>query len=98
MNCIEIVNHLKTGSAYYAPSAATIQMVEAVVRDKKRVLPCCVRLDGEFGLRDTLVGVPIVLGGAGCERILEIELSDEEREALHASARQVQENIAKVRI
>lgn len=95
---IEIVNHLKTGSAYYAPSAAVIQMVEAIVRDKKRILPCCVWLEGEYGLNDTMVGVPIIIGAGGCEKILEIELSDAEREALHTSANHVRKTIAKVSV
>jgi malate dehydrogenase len=93
---IEIVNYLKTGSAYYAPSAAVIQMVEAIVRDKKRILPCCVWLEGEFGISDTMVGVPVVLGGAGVEKVVEIELTDAERAALHKSAGHVKELIAKV--
>jgi len=95
---IEIVNYLKTGSAYYAPSAAVIQMVEAIVKDKKRILPCCYWLEGEFGLTDVMAGVPVVLGGGGVEKVIEIELADEDRQALHASARHVKETIAKVRL
>ncbi len=95
---IEIVNYLKTGSAYYAPSASVIQMVEAMIRDKKRILPCCVWLEGEYGLRDAMVGVPVILGGAGVEKVIEIKLTDDERKALHASANQVKEQIAKVRL
>ncbi len=68
----EIVAHLKTGSAYYAPSAAAVQMAEAIVLDKKRVLPCSAWLQGEFGLRDVYCGVPCVLGRDGLERIVEI--------------------------
>lgn len=95
---IEIVNLLKTGSAFYAPSASTIQMVEAMVKDKKRILPCCVWLEGEFGLRDTMVGVPVILGAGGVEKIIEIDLSPEERQALATSANQVKEQLAKVQI
>jgi malate dehydrogenase len=85
----EIVAHLKTGSAYYAPSAAAVQMAEAIVLDKKRVLPCSAWLQGEFGLRDVYCGVPCVLGRGGLERIVEIPLSDDERAALHKSAEAV---------
>ena len=95
---IEIVNYLKTGSAFYAPSASVIQMVEAIVKDKKRILPCCAWLEGEFGLNDTMVGVPVLLGAGGIERIIEIELTDDERDALHASANHVKETIAKVEV
>jgi malate dehydrogenase len=85
----EIVAHLKTGSAYYAPSAAAVQMVEAIVLDKKRVLPCSAWLQGEFGLKDVYCGVPVLLGRKGLERILEISLTDEEHAALHKSAEAV---------
>jgi malate dehydrogenase len=85
----EIVAHLKTGSAYYAPSAAAVQMVEAIALDKKRILPCSAWLTGEFGLKDVFCGVPVKLGRAGLERIIEIELSTEERKALTASAEAV---------
>ena len=90
---IEIVNHLKTGSAYYAPSAAAAQMAEAILKDKKRVLPCSAYLTGQYGLEDVFVGVPIILGAGGVERIVEVDLNDEEREALHASARAVKETM-----
>jgi malate dehydrogenase len=85
----EIVAHLKTGSAYYAPSAAAVQMVEAIVLDKKRVLPCAAWLQGEYGLRDMFCGVPCKLGKGGLERILEVTLTDQERKDLHASAESV---------
>jgi malate dehydrogenase len=85
----EIVAHLKTGSAYYAPSAAAVQMVEAIVHDRKRILPCSAWLTGEFGLTDVYCGVPCLLGRAGLERIIEITLTDAERAALHASAEAV---------
>jgi malate dehydrogenase len=85
----EIVTHLKTGSAYYAPSAAAVQMVEAIAFDKKRVLPCAAWLQGEYGLRDLFCGVPCKLGRGGLEQILEVELTDQERTALQASAESV---------
>jgi malate dehydrogenase len=85
----EIVAHLKTGSAYYAPSAAAVQMAEAIVLDKKRVLPCSAWLQGEFGLTDVYCGVPCLLGRKGLERIIDIPLSDDERAALHKSAEAV---------
>lgn len=82
----EIVNLLKTGSAYYAPAAATAQMVEAVLLDKKRVLPCAAYLDGEYGLSDLYFGVPVVLGAGGVERIIELPLNDDERALVQKSA------------
>jgi malate dehydrogenase len=85
----EIVAHLKTGSAYYAPSAAAVQMVEAIALDRKRVLPCAAWLEGEYGINGVFCGVPCKLGAGGLERILEVELSGEERSALHASAEAV---------
>ena len=85
----EIVGFLKTGSAYYAPSAAAVQMVEAIALDKKRILPCSVWLSGEFGLKDVFCGVPVKLGRNGLEQIVDITLTDEERTALHKSADQV---------
>ena len=85
----EIVAHLKTGSAYYAPSAAAVQMVEAIALDKKRVLPCAAWLQGEYGLRDIFCGVPCKLGRRGLEQILEVELTEQERKDLHASAESV---------
>ena len=95
---IEIVNYLKTGSAYYAPAASVIQMVESVVKDKKRILPCCAWLEGEFGLNDVMVGVPVVLGAGGIEKIIEVELTAEERNALTTSAQHVKEQLAKIQI
>ena len=70
---------LKTGSAYYAPAAATAQMVEAIVRDKKRLVPCAAYCDREYGVGGYYVGVPVILGGVGVERIVEVELSVSER-------------------
>lgn len=95
---IEIVNYLKTGSAYYAPSASAVQMVEAIVRDKKRVLPCSVYLQGEYGLRETCIGVPIKLGKRGMEKVIEVPLTAEERAALQKSADEVKGNIAKLQL
>ena len=82
----EIVAHLKTGSAYYAPSAAAVQMVEAIVLDKKRILPCCAWLTGEYGLKDVFCGVPCKLGRAGLEQIIEVSLTEPEMKDLHVSA------------
>lgn len=87
----EIVQHLKTGSAYYAPSAAAVQMAEAIVKDKKRILPCSAWLEGEYGLSGLFLGVPVKLGRNGLEQILEVELTDGEREALEKSAEAVRE-------
>jgi malate dehydrogenase len=95
---IEIVNFLKTGSAYYAPSAAVVQMAEAIVKDKKRILPCAVYLQGEYGIRDTVVGVPVKLGKNGVEEIIQIKLNDEEQAALNKSAGDVKANIGKLKL
>jgi malate dehydrogenase len=92
----EIVSFLKTGSAYYAPSAAAVQMVEAIALDKKRILPCSAWLQGEFGLRDVFCGVPCKLGSRGIERIIEVTLTPEEREALRQSAEAVRSTQAVV--
>ena len=94
----EIVNLLKTGSAFYAPSAAAIQMTEAILRDKKRILPCCVYLDGEYGLKDICFGVPIKLGAKGCESIIEIELAEEEKKLVAKSAESVKKSITEMKI
>jgi malate dehydrogenase len=85
----EIVSFLKTGSAYYAPSAAAVQMVEAIALDRKRLLPCSAWLQGEFGLRDVFCGVPCKLGRKGLEQIVDIRLTDQERADLHQSAEAV---------
>jgi malate dehydrogenase len=85
----EIVGLLKTGSAYYAPSAAAVQMVEAIALDKRRILPCAAWLQGEYGLRDVFCGVPVKLGRGGLMEIVDIQLTDEERAALHRSAEAV---------
>ena len=89
----EVVNYLKTGSAYYAPSAAAVQMAEAIVLDKKRILPCAAWLTGEYGLRDVFCGVPCKLGRRGLEGILEVTLTDVERADLHRSAAAVAETM-----
>ena len=90
----EIVNLLKTGGAYYAPSAAVVQMVDAIVKDKKQILPCAAYLEGEYGLRDVFVGVPVKLGARGLEQIIELDLDSDERAALHRSAGAVRELVA----
>jgi malate dehydrogenase len=92
----EIVKHLKTGSAYYAPSAAAVQMVEAIALDKKRVLPCAAWLEGEYGLKGLYAGVPCKLGAKGLERIIEVQLTADERAALQKSAESVRETMRAV--
>jgi malate dehydrogenase len=87
----EIVKYLKTGSAYYAPAAATCEMVESILKDKKKVLPCAVYLEGEYGIRGLFVGVPVKLGAAGIEEIYQIRLTDDEQTALKRSAAAVEE-------
>ncbi len=87
----EIVKYLKTGSAYYAPSASAVEMAESILRDKKRVLPCCAYLDGEYGIKGLFVGVPCKLGAGGIEKIYELKLTADESAALHKSAAAVQE-------
>jgi malate dehydrogenase len=87
----EIVALLKTGSAYYAPAASTFEMVEAILLDRKRVLPCATLLQGEYGVDGLFVGVPVVLGAAGMERVIEIRLSDDEATAFQGSAAAVRE-------
>jgi malate dehydrogenase len=87
----EIVALLKAGSAYYAPSASVTQMVEAVLLDKKRILPGCAYLEGEFGIKGLCVGVPIKIGAGGMEQIMEIKLTPEEQAALQSSANSVKE-------
>jgi malate dehydrogenase len=94
----EIVGYLKTGSAYYSPGACVAEMVEAVLKDTKRLFPCAAYLNGEYGLQDVYVGVPIIVGARGVEKIIEVTLSEEEQKALHASADTVKKNIAKLKI
>jgi malate dehydrogenase len=94
----EIVSYLKTGSAYYAPSAAVTQMVEAIVRDKRRILPCAAWVQGEYGVSGIFLGVPCKLGRNGLERILEVKLSPDEAAALKQSAAAVKETMAAVKL
>jgi malate dehydrogenase len=94
----EIVNLLKTGSAFYAPSAGAVQMAEAILKDKKRILPCCVYLSGEYGLKDICFGVPVKLGTKGAESIIELELSEEEKKLVIKSAESVKKSIAELKL
>jgi malate dehydrogenase len=87
----EIVNLLKTGSAYYAPSAAVVEMVEAILKDKKKILPCAAYLEGEYGTNGLFVGVPVKLGASGIEQIIEIKLLPDEKAALDKSCASVRE-------
>ena len=93
----EIVSLLKTGSAFYAPAAAAIEMAEAYLKDRKRVLPCCAMLSGQYGVRGLYVGVPVVIGAGGVERIVEIRLNAPERKAFDASVAAVRELVQVVR-
>lgn len=88
---LEIVNFLKTGSAYYAPSSSVVEMVDSILFDQKRVLPCCVKLQGEYGMKDVFVGVPVKLGAQGAEKIIEVKLDASEQELLNKSASAVKE-------
>src|SRR6202161_4581576 len=90
----EIVKYLKTGSAYYAPSAAVAEMVEAILKDKKKILPCAAYLEGEYGIKGLYVGVPVKLGSKGIEQIIQIKLTPEEKAALDKSAEAVKELVA----
>ena len=90
----EIVKYLKTGSAYYAPAASTVEMVESILKDKKKVLPCAVYLNGEYGINDLFVGVPVKLGRGGVEKVYEIALDDTEKAALNKSAEAVRELVS----
>ena len=94
----EIVNLLKTGSAFYAPSAGAVQMAEAILKDKKRILPCCVYLDGEYGLKDICFGVPIKLGIKGVESIIELQLTQEEKALVAKSAESVRKSISELKL
>lgn len=92
----EIVALLKTGSAYYCPSAAAVQMAEAILKDKKRILPCSAYLEGEYGLSDLYFGVPVKLGANGVEQVIEVKLTPEEKAALEKSATLVKKSIAEL--
>jgi malate dehydrogenase len=87
----EIVNYLKQGSAFYAPGASIVQMIEAIVKNKRRVLPAAAYLEGEYGLHDVYIGVPVILGASGVEKIIEVELTADEHAALQRSAAAVEE-------
>jgi malate dehydrogenase len=94
----EIVKHLKTGSAYYAPSSGAVQMAEAIVNDQKRILPCAVWLTGEYGMKDLFLGVPAKLGRKGMEKVIEVELTKDERAALEKSAEAVREPMRTIKM
>ena len=94
----EIVKHLKTGSAYYAPSAGAVQMAEAIVNDQKRILPCAAWLEGEYGMKGLFLGVPCKLGRNGLEKVIEVELTSAERDALAKSADAVREPMKAVKL
>jgi malate dehydrogenase len=94
----EIVSLLKTGSAFYAPSAAVARMAEAIVLDKKEILPCAAYLEGEYGIKETVIGVPVKLGKSGIEQIIELKLTKEEKQALANSARAVQELVKTMKL
>ena len=87
----EIVKLLKTGSAYYAPASAAVEMAESILKDKKKILPCAAYLSGEYGINDLFIGVPVKLGANGVEDIIEITLTDDEKSALMKSAASVEE-------
>ena len=95
---IEVVNLLKTGSAYYAPASSVVQMVQAILHDEHKILPCAIYLEGELGYRNHFLGVPARLGAPGLEKVLEIRLSAEEKAALDRSAGAVQELVAKLKL
>jgi malate dehydrogenase len=94
----EIVKHLKTGSAYYAPSAGAVQMAEAIVKDQRRILPCAAWLEGEYGMTGLFLGVPCKLGKNGLEQVIEVELTGDERAALEKSAEAVREPMRAVKL
>src|SRR6266478_2528483 len=94
----EIVKYLKTGSAYYAPSSAVTEMVEAILKDKKKILPCAAYLEGEYGIKGLFVGVPVKLGSRGIEQIIEIKLTAQEKTELDRSASAVKELVAVIGI
>jgi malate dehydrogenase len=94
----EIVKHLKTGSAYYAPSAGAVQMAEAIVKDQRRILPCAAWLEGEYGMKGLYLGVPCKLGKNGLEQVIEVELTADERTALEKSAEAVREPMRAIKL
>jgi malate dehydrogenase len=94
----EIVALLKTGSAYYSPSASAVQMAEAILKDKKRILPCCAYLEGEYGLRDIYFGVPVRLGAGGVEQVLEVSLTEEEKALVQKSGAEIKQSIIELNL
>jgi malate dehydrogenase len=92
----EIVALLKTGSAWYAPASSVVEMIESILKNDRKILPCCVKMEGAFGLMDTFCGVPVMLGAAGMERVVELPISEDEKKALHQSANHVKESILKL--
>ncbi|MDT8316889.1 MAG: malate dehydrogenase [bacterium] len=94
----EIVALLKTGSAYYAPSASAVEMAEAILKDKKRILPCAAYLEGEYGIDGYYMGVPVLLGKGGVEKVIEIELTDDEKKQLDHSLEDVKQNVEKLTV
>ena len=94
----EIVHLLKTGSAYYAPAAATYQMIRSIILDEKRLLPCAAYLNGEYGVKDLYVGVPVILGREGVEKVMEIKLTKEEKSRFRESCTSVRRLIKKLAI
>jgi malate dehydrogenase len=94
----EIVKLLKTGSAYYAPAMSAVEMAESILTDQKRIAPCSVLLEGQYGLKDLFLGVPVVIGGKGVEKIIELKLSQEETAALHKSGKDVADMISELSV
>ncbi len=93
----EIVNYLKTGSAFFAPSSSAVSMAESILKDKKRILPCAAYLEGEYGFSDCYIGVPAILGGNGVERVVEVKLTEDEKKGLTKSYNSVKELVARVK-
>jgi malate dehydrogenase len=93
----EIVGLLKTGSAYYAPAASTVRMMECLITDRKATLPCSVFTEGEYGFNDLFIGLPVILGGSGIQKIVDLKLTPEEKNALEASAASIKEQIGKIK-
>jgi len=94
----EIVKYLKTGSAYYAPASSITQMMESILRNKRKILPCPAYMEGEYGIKDIFMGVPCVLGASGVERIIELKLTDEEKALLNKSAESVKKSVAQLQV
>jgi len=93
-----IVELLKTGSAFYAPSASVIKMAESIIKDKKRILPCCAYLNGEYGVKGYFIGVPVKIGGGGVERVIEVNLTAEEQEQFNKSVKAVKDLVSRIRL